>query len=408
MSLVLSPSDWCPCRRALKSGSVSDLKEAAAQALGIPVTLVERSAAARAAESDSDIDTILSAWAGGEAAPSAPSPAAEEPEPELDVTEPETAEEPAPAAVAVIAEPEPEIPQAPVFEPEPEPDLEPVPLGTRVRTAVRVGSWSGAALGLIGFLMASSAWAPNAAVLEDSGPIVQVESRGVLIGVALVSIVFGAVVASLSRAAAGWRNPAMQLASRKSATAWIGAATGLVLGLVAGAALTGGFGTPIEGSEGVIQLPVMATLTVSLIGGAILGALTAAIPQLLGTPIALAEEPDEVEVVKNRLGGAMSIPMAAALILVVLVIPFGYMLIQSNHLGANGAAIVAILTAGGILGFASLAGSRPQMRISFGELMVAVAGIGVVLVVIIAVLFYTGQDEHSEEGGEEAAVVYLI
>lgn len=391
---------------------MSDLKEAAAQALGIPVTLVERSAAARAAETDSDIDTILSAWAGGEAAPAAPAPAAEEPEPatqpEPDAAEPETAEEPIPAAAAVIAEPEPEIPQAPVFEPEPEPDLEPVPLRTRVRTAVRVGSWSGAALGLIGFLMASSAWAPNAAVLEDSGPIVQVESRGVLIGVALVSIVFGAVVASLSRAAAGWRNPAMQLASRKSTTAWIGAATGLVLGLVAGAGLTGGFGTPIEGSEGVIQLPVMATLTVSLIGGAILGALTAAIPQLLGTPIALSEEPDEVEAVKDRLGGAMSIPMAAALILVVLVIPFGYMLIQSNHLGANGAAIVAILTAGGILGFASLAGSRPQMRISFGELMVAVAGIGVVLVVIIAVLFYSGQDEHSEEGGEEAAVVSLI
>ena len=84
------------------------------------------------------------------------------------------------------------------------------------------------------------------------------------------------------------------------------------------------------------------------------------------------------------------------------------MLIQSNHLGANGAAIVAILTSGGILGFASLAGSRPQMRISFGELMVAVAGIGVVLVIIIAVLFYSGQDDHSEEGGEEAAVVSLI
>ena len=391
---------------------MSDLKEAAAQALGIPVTLVERSAAARAAESDSDIDTILSAWAGGEAAPAAPPPAAEQPEPAAqevpETAEPETADVPAPAAVAVIAEPEPEIAQAPVFEPEPEPDLEPVPLGTRVRTAVRVGSWTGAALGLLGFFMASSAWAPNAAVLEDSGPIVQVESSGVLIGVALVSIVFGAVVASLSRAAAGWRNPAMQLSSRKSTTAWIGAATGLVLGLIAGASLTGGFGTPIEGSEGMIQLPIMATLTVSLIGGAILGALTAAIPQLLGTPIALGEEPDEVEAVKDRLGGAMSIPMAAALILVILVIPFGYMLIQSNHLGANGAAIVAILTAGGILGFASLAGSRPQMRISFGELMVAVAGIGVVLVVIIAVLFYSGQDEHSDEGGEEAAVVSLI
>ncbi len=393
---------------------MSDLKEAASQALGIPVDLVERSAAARAAESNSDIDTILSAWAGGEAAPEAPAAQTSEqrdPSPqETEAPEPAAETEPSPVAVAVVDVPEPAPPaETPVYEPEPEVALEPVRLGTRVRTAVRVGSWTGSGLGLIGFFMASSAWAPNAAVLEDSGPIVQVESQGVLIGVALVSIVFGAVVASLSRAAAGWRNPAMQLASRKSTTAWIGAATGLVLGLIAGASLTGGFGTPIEDAEGMVQLPVLATLAVLLIGGAILGALTAAMPQLLGTPVALGEESEEeVEAVKNRLGGAMSIPMAAALILVLLVIPFGYMLIQSNHLGANGAAIVAILTAGGILGFASLAGGRPQMRISFGELMVAVAGIGVVLVIIIAVLFYSGQDEHSGEGEEEAAVVSMI
>lgn len=410
---ALQHSDWCPPRRALKSRHVSALKEAAAQALGIPVALVERSAAARAAESDSDVDTILSAWAGGESAPAAPPTTSAEPEtspqPQPEAAEPAIEEEPAPVSVAVVDQPEAVVPPAPVFAPEPEEPLEPVPLATRVRTAVKVGSWTGAALGLIGFFMASSAWAPNAAVLEDSGPIVQVESQGVLMGVALVSIVFGAVVASLSRAAAGWRNPAMQLAGRKAATAWIGAATGLVLGLIGGAVLAGGFGTPIEGAEGMIQLPVLATLAVLLIGGAILGALTAAIPQLLGTPVALGEgSEEEVEAVKRRLGGAMSIPMAAAVILVLLVIPFGYTLVQSNHLGANGAAIVAILTAGGILGFASLAGSRPQMRISFGELLVAVAGIGVVLVIIIAVLFYSGQDEHPEEGGEEAVVVALI
>lgn len=398
---------------------MSDLKEAAAQALGVPVALVERSAAARASENDSDIDAILSAWAGGEtvAAPPVAAPATEIPEP---AAEPEAqapsepvataqAAEPAPATVAVIDQPEPQgLPVASVLEPEE--DLEPVSLRTRVRTAVRVGAWTGAGLGLIGFFMASSAWAPNAAVLEGSGPLVQVESRGVMIGVALVSIVFGAVVASLSRSAAGWRDPAMQLESSKSSTAWIGAATGLVLGLVGGAALTGGFGTPVEGSEGLIQLPVLATLTVLLIGGAVLGALTAAIPQLLGTPVAIGvEAQEEVDEVKHRLSGAMSIPVAAALILILLVIPLGYMFIQSNHLGANGAAIVAILTAAGILGFATLAGGRPQMRISFGEMMVAIAGIGVVLLIILAVLFYRGQGGHSaEEPASQEAVAALI
>lgn len=395
---------------------MTDLREAASQAMGVPTALVERAAAARAAEANTDVETILAAWAGGEAAPSPPPPApAEEPKaearPEPEAPRAEEAAEPAAAGVAVIEAPEPAVVEVPVYEPEPEEVLEPVALGTRVKTAVRVGAWTGAALGLVGFLMASVSWAPNAAVLEESGPVVQVGATGVFVGVALVSIVFGSIVASLSRAAASWHNPAMQLSSPKSSTAWIGAATGLVLGLVAGAALTGAIGVPLEGDEGLIQLPVLATLVVLVLGGGILGALTAAVPQLLGTPVAIGEESEgEVEVVKHRLGGAVRIPVAAALILAILVIPFGYMLFQSEHLGANGAAIVAILTAGGILGFAALAGGRPQMRISLGELMVAVAGIGTVLLIILAVLFYSGQDEphEGEPGGGEAAVVTLL
>lgn len=56
---------------------MSDQLAAAAQALGIPEPLVQRSAAARAAETGSSVEEILAAWAGGEPAP-APSPATEE------------------------------------------------------------------------------------------------------------------------------------------------------------------------------------------------------------------------------------------------------------------------------------------------------------------------------------------
>ncbi len=42
---------------------------AAAAAMGLPEALVERSAAARAAETGASVDEILAAWAGGEAAP---------------------------------------------------------------------------------------------------------------------------------------------------------------------------------------------------------------------------------------------------------------------------------------------------------------------------------------------------
>lgn len=385
--------------------------------MGIPPELVQRSAAARAEADGVSVDDILAAWTGGEAPPAPEKPA--EPEPEAAVepdseadTEPAPEVEPAAAAVAVVDEPVVAAP-APAPEPEPEEVLEPVPLATRIRTAVRVGAWTGAGLGVVGFLVAGAFWAVNTTALPEEGPVVQAGTTSLIVGVALVSIVFGAVVAGVSRAATAWTNPAMQLSGSRATTAWVGAAIGLVLGIVAGAMLNG-FGTPVEGSDPpLVQLPLLATLFVMVIGGAILGALTALVPQFLGVPVAVDESDSaEVETVKGRLGNALSIPLAGLLILGLLVLPFAYALIESNHLAPGvGGAVVAMVAAGGILGFAALAGSRPEMRISWGDMVWALLGIGTVLLIVIAVLFAVGGDEedHSEEpASDEAAVVQLI
>lgn len=81
---------------------------AAAAAMDIPETLVQRSAAARAAETGVGVDDLLAAWAGGEvvaaapdAAPAAAAPPTEEPTPEpVAAHEPETA-----APVIAVAAP---------------------------------------------------------------------------------------------------------------------------------------------------------------------------------------------------------------------------------------------------------------------------------------------------------------
>lgn len=57
---------------------MSDLAAAAA-AMGLPESLVERSAEARAAETGQSVDDIYAAWAGGEVAPPSAPPAKEEP-----------------------------------------------------------------------------------------------------------------------------------------------------------------------------------------------------------------------------------------------------------------------------------------------------------------------------------------
>lgn len=386
---------------------MSELLEAAAAALATPSELVRRSAAARAEATGSSIDDVLGAWAGG--APIAT--AAPAPTPETAAAAATESAPAPPAAVAVAEQPIIEFaPQAeqPVYEPEPEEPLDPAPIRDRIRTAVRVGAWTGAALGVVAFLIASSFWASSTALDPDSGPVVAVSTQGVLIGAVLISIVFGAIVAGFSRSGAAWSNPAMQLSSSSSSTAWLGGALGLVFGAVAGVFLNG-LGTEIEGSEGLTQIPILSTLFLMVIGGAVLGALTAAIPQVLGTPVAVAEEDkDEVVAVRARLGNAIGIPLAGLMLLLLLVLPFAYTLIQSNHMTSGGASIVAVLTAGGILGFASLSGSRPEMKISLGELMVAVAGIGTVLLIIVAVLFYTGADDSAADEDDHAAAITLV
>ena len=398
--------------------AVSDLLTAAASALNVPEPLVERSAAARATADGTSLDDVLSAWAGGapaEGAAPAPAPAEEQVAPAPAPVEPsdEPSAEPVPAEQEPAPPPQVAIPAAAVAVTKPEIELEPVPMRRRVRTAMRVGAWTGAGLGLIGFVVAANWWAAGATVTGEGpfSPVIQANANGVIIGAALVSVVFGAVIASLSRAAAAWANPGMQLSNSPASTAWIGALIGLTLGVIAGAALTSGFGTPVEGLEGVVQLPVLSTVAVMAIGGAVLGGLTAGATQALGVPVAVPEgDGAEIEDVRRRLGAAFGIPLTAVLLLLVLVLPFAWALIESNHLTSGGAAVVGILTAAGILGFASLAGTKPNIRLSLGEVMVALIGIGTLLVFILAVLFARSPAEEPEEppAEPEAAAVLVI
>jgi hypothetical protein len=197
----------------------------------------------------------------------------------------------------------------------------------------------------------------------------------------------------------------MQLRNSASSTGWLGALIGVILGIGAAALLTGGFGTTVEGAEGMVQLPVLPTLAVMLLGGAALGAITAAATQAVAVPVAV--EADDVADVRNRLGGALTIPLIALLTLVLLVLPFAWGLIQSAHITKEAAAVVAIVTAIGILGFASLAGTRPNIKISFGEAMIALVGIVTVLVIVFAVLFARSPGEEPEDAGHEATAAVI-
>jgi hypothetical protein len=83
---------------------MSDLLAAAAAALGMPEDLVRRSAEARAAETGSSVDEILTAWGGGEAVAVTSSPAPEPP-PSVEVSPEPPAPQPDVAPEIVIETP---------------------------------------------------------------------------------------------------------------------------------------------------------------------------------------------------------------------------------------------------------------------------------------------------------------
>lgn len=385
---------------------MSDQLAATAQAMNVPQPIVERSAHARAAASGGSYEDVLVAWAGGaDVAASAPTPEPEPPAEAGPLVE-ETGEDPA-APEAPAAPTVPEYPAAAAVVVEPEPEVEPLPLGERVGLAGRIGALTGTVLGLLALVLGSTWLLGLASVAGEEGAYssaVEVLTSRFLAGVTLVSVVFGVVVAAVSRAAAGWMAQEARLAGRTSATVVMGAVLGLVLGLAAGAVMLAGFGEPVEGAEEATSLlRVVPSVFVVLVGGALLGWVTAVLVQVIGVPAGVdEEEAAEITDVRGRLSAAVSIPVAAVVLLALLVMPLGIVFIRSNEMASGGAAVLAVFAAGAILGVSAMAASRPTMRVTFGEFLVAVAGIATVVLIVFAII-QTQSGPHQEDEETPAA-----
>jgi MFS family permease len=277
-----------------------------------------------------------------------------------------------------------------VVEPPPPivPEFEPAPLGSRIRLPAALGAALGAVFGVVSAGFGAVFFVDNAATVErgdDFQAAVQVEVLPFVIGMALLSAVFGAFLAVVGR-----RGPSVfrrDLAVVGGSGIWLGAIVGLVLGAIAGGALAGMLGLETL-EEGIVAVPVAPALWWLLIGGAVLGADTAVLAHVTAVPAGLpADELANSREVRNRLVSSLTVPLIALLVLVAVIAVFASLFLLFHE----AAAALAIVIAAGILLFAFLGGYRPSIRLRYTEVIAALAGVATVVLAIVMVVVVRGE-----------------
>jgi hypothetical protein len=395
---------------------MSENLAAAASALNAPELIVRRSAEARAKATGASIDEILSTWAGGgSVAVAAPPAASDTPLPPPTAT-PEPAPEPEPSPVATLTASPPAGPEpvAPTSGP-----VEAAPLSARRRLAGRIGAMAALVLAAPLPLLLLPWLAPRASVVGEEGAyrgaidlapltIGEGEEPATLAAAAVATLalvmlfgVLGGMIAHLTRALTGMHGAGFRLQGGLGVATGAGVAVGAVVGALTASLVTGPFAVPTE-AEAVVVVPVVTSIVLLLAGAALAGWAVGQVAQVLGLPEGItAEDPDDTERARRRLGSAVSLPVVGVASIALLVLPAAYVFLQFPAY----APVMAVVISVGILAFAGLAASRPGTRVSRGEFLAAVGAVAVVVVILLAVLDATvggghGEEEHGGEGTE--------
>jgi len=382
---------------------MSDFLAAAVAAVGAPEEMVVRSATARAAAQGVTVDDILAAWGGGAAAPSATAPApaaAVVTDVAVEAPAPETAVEPEPDLVAAA----PPVAVAVMAEEEPQVLIEPASLRDRMIIPGKLGAMLGAMFGVFLSVAAAPYVLDNVRLVgedESVRALIEVTGGSLTLWLAAVSAVIGGLIGRLSGVVPGWIDKGLSVRTSPRSLTVVGTAVGTVLGII-GAGVLLAVGETVESfEEGVADTVLLGTLdsfVTLIVGGAILGAITAIVAQISSLPEGLtADEKDESEVIKHRLVTSYIMPAMIVMTIAVIVVAFGSLLLAFH----NVAWVLALVAASGILAFASLSATRPTMKITKGEFLVAAAAVATVLLFIILLT------NASTEGVEEEAVRFI-
>lgn len=275
--------------------------------------------------------------------------------------------------------------------------IDPAPLADRVRLGARVGAAFGAVLGLVALAAMAPLMLTRLSQTTAGGDPAGEVTWTYVAATGVVWAVVGAIINVASRGMGRFRSRAYDTETR-----WVGSMfSGGFLGLVVGAAFGGVLYATSEASLSGTRLLAVSPLSIlsTLLVWTVLGALIGGIGQAVAQPSALSgSEAEEAREVRKRITDGLAMPVLATLVIAVIVVSFGSLLLRY----AEFASIIAILVSIGTIGFAALMSSRPNLRVTKGEFLVAAAGVGVVLTMlalIAAAVSGEGDDGAGESGG---------
>ena len=268
---------------------------------------------------------------------------------------------------------------------------------------------AGAVIGLVTVVALTPWLAARADILGEEGtfsPSLMLTPTWAIGTLVVLFGLYGMILASFTTAAVGWHGPGMRLEGSRMPILVGGALAGLLIGSAAGGVAVGMFGTELPGAEEV-EVSVMGAILVVVAAGAVLGWAVGQLSQVLGVPEGMSgAEGEEAGVVRFRLGSAIALPVTGVVTIALFVLPAAYLFLSFP----GWAPIMGSVVAASILTFAGLSASRPGMRITRGEFLLAAAGIGVVVFILVAVLNTqgAGHAEPEEDHAEEAEAIELI
>jgi len=369
---------------------VSDLANKVAELLNAPVDLVQRSAEARAQASGNSTEEILSSWAGEESVTPSEAPVQTQEAPTAESTPQEE------NSVQTTSQEEEIIEDAPEVETEvttvvtqtiQEDVAPPVPMYEKIFKSLKYGLSFGILSGLVQGLLASS-------YLYD-GLILEAETQKLISEYNTISFLFiitattslFSIINSLNIKKfleSNFEGYGIHTSDRESIFTGLG--LGLIFGSITSFYVINSVGQTIEAI-----LPEDPVINLISVGGAfwrivILSAVTQSLvsmlSMLLGIPKGLEEfEMSETKKIRERVVGSILIPVVSIIVGGIIAFAIAQVFLNFHEY----APLFALIISSAILIFASVMSSAPKIKITRTEVLIASAGVLVLIIIIASV-----------------------